>query len=46
MFTINHLKTDESLHCFLLARSFSDEFPFMPASTAMLNYQPKTMVLI
>ena len=21
-------------------------FPFMPASTAMLNYQPKTMVLI
>ncbi len=23
-----------------------EEFPFMPASTAMLNYQPKTMVLI
>ena len=30
----------------LLTGSFSEEFPFMPASTAMLNYQPKTMVLI
>ena len=30
----------------VLALLLTGSLPFMPASTAMLNYQPKTMVLI